>query len=72
MKLYAVDKAKIQAYNKTKDFQEGTVACVTCNKTIPMNGVHYVAFGFYQCHNCGERGWGTGFDDARNLPTLYG
>ncbi len=55
MKLYAEDEAKVRAYNKTKNFKEGTVACVTCNKTIPMNGPHYVAFGFYQCQGCGEK-----------------
>jgi transcription elongation factor Elf1 len=55
MKLYAENEAKVRAYNKTKNFKEETVACVTCNKTIPMNGTHYVAFGFYQCHDCGGK-----------------
>lgn len=55
MKSIIGNKDKLRVYNKTKNFKEESVACVTCKTTIPMSGKHYVAFGLYQCEECQEK-----------------
>lgn len=61
MKSIIGNNDKLRAYNKTKNFKEETVACVTCNSTISMSGKHYVSFGLYQCEECQEKEAGKVF-----------
>lgn len=40
---------------QTRDWENNTVSCLTCGKTMAMTPETRIGFGLYQCCDCGEK-----------------
>lgn len=53
MKMKYIDTlVDARSYNEKKDIKTKSCSCVSCGKTIKIDGSNCIGFGIYSCSKC--------------------